>query len=104
MDLYDRCFEMTKRISPELPIEFTADIAGAKSEFLSVGYEPFELTVYECDADDFEYKLSIPPFVYAPVRAGEKVGELLICRNDRELRRVPLYAAEDAEYYNSSRK
>lgn len=101
MDLYDRCFGMTKSISPELPAEFTADVAGAKEEFLSVGYDPVKLTVYESDADDFEYKLAIPPFVYAPVKIGDEVGELLICRNGKELRRIPLYAAEDVEYYRS---
>ena len=78
-----------------------SDVAGAEEEFLSVGYDPVKLTVYESDADDFEYKLAIPPFVYAPVKIGDEVGELLICRNGKELRRIPLYAAEDVEYYRS---
>lgn len=37
------------------------------------------------------------PFVYAPVKKGEELAELKISFKGREVRRIPLYSAEEAD-------
>ena len=39
------------------------------------------------------------PFLYAPLKKGEKVGEVWVYCNDKLLERLPITAEEDVEYY-----
>lgn len=100
MALYDSCFPLVSSISPDIPEDISVDLAGSSGDSLRL--EPAEdieeLTVYGISGDDLEYSVAAPPFVYAPVTQGEDVAELIISCNGREIRRIPLYAAENAEY------
>ncbi len=98
MALYDSCFEIAGNISPELPENIQLELAGAENDKISVCAEPLEFTVLSANKNDFEYIVNSPPFVYAPINKGDEVASLSICYNNREIRKIPLYAAENAEY------
>lgn len=95
--LYDRCFELAKTVSPEIP-DIQLDIAGSYSEKIRVTAEMPDFTVFSAGADDFEYIVNAPPFIYAPVREGDELATLSIYYSNREISRIPLCSAESAEY------
>lgn len=100
MALYDSCFPLVSCISPDIPENISVDLAGAAEESLSLeaAEDTESLTVYGISGSDLEYTVAAPPFVYAPIAQGEEVAELIISCKGREVRRIPLYAAEGAEY------
>ena len=59
---------------------------------------PEPVTVLAAGADELTYTVISAPFVYAPVDEGDELGELSISCGGREIRRIPLCAAESAEY------
>lgn len=98
MAMYDYGFETAHNIQLDIPENLSMNIAGAETDSLSLtaGAEPVEVTVFSADKSDFEYKVISAPFVYAPVREGDETAQLSIICNDREIRRIPLYADSDA--------
>lgn len=106
MNLYDLCFNRTETVIPDIPQDLQLDIAGSYSDKISVtaGSEIAGITVGADSCADFEYTVSAPPFVYAPVSEGDELAELIISTDSREVRRIPLYAAEDAAYKPAEEK
>lgn len=100
MALYDSCFPLVSSISPDIPEDISVELAGAVEESLRLesAEDAETLTVYGISGDDLEYTVAAPPFVYAPVAQGEEAAELIISCKGREIRRIPLYAAESAKY------
>ncbi|MDE5556822.1 MAG: D-alanyl-D-alanine carboxypeptidase [Ruminococcus sp.] len=96
MAMYDYGFENAHNIQLDIPENLSMNIAGAETDSLSLTAEPVEITVFEADKSDFEYKVISAPFVYAPVSKGDETAQLSISYNDREIRRIPLYADSDA--------
>lgn len=97
MALYDKCFELAKTVSTEIP-EIQLDIAGSDRDKISVTAENVDFTVLSADTDDFEFVVNAPPFVYAPVNEGDELATLSIYYKNREIQQIPLYSAEDAKY------
>ncbi|MDE6787908.1 MAG: D-alanyl-D-alanine carboxypeptidase [Ruminococcus sp.] len=97
MALYDKCFELAKTVSPEIP-EIQLDIAGSDRDKISVRTEDVDFTTLSANSDDFELIVNAPPFVYAPVNEGDELATLSIYYKNREIQQIPLYSAEDAEY------
>lgn len=95
--LYDECFELAKTVSPEIP-EIQLDIAGSDRDKIPVTAESVDFTVFSAGTDDFEFVVNAPPFVYAPVREGDELATLSIYCNNREIKQIPLYSAENADY------
>lgn len=98
MAMYNYGFEITKNIQLDIPENLSVGLAGAEKDNLSLtaGTEPVEVTVLSADNGDFEYQVISAPFVYAPVKSGDEVAQLSISYNNREIRRIPLYAECDA--------
>lgn len=95
--LYDKCFELAKTVSPEIP-EIQLDIAGSDRDKISVTAESVDFTTLSAGAGNFECIVNAPPFIYAPVSEGEELATLSIYYNNREIKQIPLYSAESAEY------
>lgn len=97
--LYDKCFGMVKQISPELPGLPPLSLVGGEKESITLGYggEKPEFTVLEADSGGFSFEVLSPPFLYAPVTAGDEAASLRISCNGRETAILPLYAEESAE-------
>lgn len=95
--LYDKCFELANTVSPEIP-EIQLDIAGSDRDRISVTAESVDFTTLSADAGDFECIVNAPPFIYAPVSKGDELATLSIYYNNREIKQIPLYSVESADY------
>ena len=97
--LYEYGFDAVRQLELRLPEDITADIAGGTSEKLRLVNENITYTVSTVagNADDFTYTVLRPPFLYAPVKAGEEAARLRISYFGREVDTVPLYAAGDVQ-------
>lgn len=106
MKLYDSCFEKVKTQALSVPCEMYVKLAGSHKDILPVttGDEMGDFTVYQRNTADFTYTIASPPFIYAPVKAGDVAGELIISDKGRELERITLYASEDADYKSAETK
>lgn len=98
MAMYDYGFATVHNIQLDIPENLSMNLAGAEKDRLSLtaGGEPVTVTAFSAKSEDFEYEVISAPFVYAPVKAGEETAQLSISCNGREVRRIPLYAEEDA--------
>lgn len=98
--LYENCFKKVKNEKLCIPCEMYVRLAGSYKDVLpvTVGEDIADFTVFQRDTADFTYTVASPPFVYAPVKAGDMAAELIVSDNGRELERIPLYAAEDGDY------
>lgn len=96
--LYDYGFSCVRKTEIPLPDEFELDLAGADSDKLTVVLKELPVTVTSAgiDTEKISFRVIAPPFVYAPVNCGDEAAQLEISFGGREIRRIPLYAKEDA--------
>ena len=96
--LYDYGFGCVRKTEITLPDEFELDLAGADSDKLTVALKELPVTVTSAgiDPEKISFRVIAPPFVYAPVNCGEEAAQLEISFGGREIKRIPLYAQEDA--------
>ena len=106
MAMYDYAFGQVHTVEPELPQDITLPLAGSTNDCIHVRAEapPEPVTVLSTDRVELTYTVISPPFVYAPVREGDELGELSISYGGHEIRRIALCAAEDAEYKSAPAK
>ena len=97
--LYDYGFSCVRKTEIQLPDEFELDLAGAESDKLTVALRELPVTVTSAgiDPEKISFRVIAPPFVYAPVKCGDEAAQLEISFGGREIRRIPLYAKEDAD-------
>ena len=100
MALYDFGFETAKTMDITIPDSYTARLAGSDKTSLKLTAEADSLpvTTLSEDGSEFSFEVIAPPFVYAPVAEGDEVAELRLNYKGREVERIPLFAAENAEY------
>ncbi|MCM1132687.1 MAG: D-alanyl-D-alanine carboxypeptidase [Ruminococcus flavefaciens] len=96
--MYDECFKLAKTVSPDIPENIQLDIAGSDRDKISVRAESVDFTSLSADSGDFECVVNAPPFIYAPVSEGEELATMSIYYKNREIKQIPLYSAENAEY------
>lgn len=101
ISMYDFGFDKASLLTLDIPDSFALDLAGSTDEHITVSpdSEPVNVTVLNAKPEDFELAVIAPPFVYAPVKQGDELAELSVRFNGREIRRLPLYADSDAEYF-----
>ena len=100
MAMYNYGFETA--VKRDIPISegYAAKLAGADKDMIGLTSDADSVSVTTVSEDDssFSFELIAPPFVYAPVKKGDETAELRLTYKGREVKRIPLYAAEDAEY------
>ena len=98
ISMYDYGFEAVGNTEVAVPDGFDVRLAGSDKERLPLTVENqfISVTTLSENTDDFSFELVSPPFVYAPVEKGEPVAELKMLFRNKEIRRIPLYAAENA--------
>lgn len=98
MALYNYGFEQVKCITPNIPALPYLDIAGAENDKLALKMNEAEISITALDlkTDNLDYTIIAPPFIYAPISAGDEAAQLRISFNGREICSIPLYAAESA--------
>ncbi len=71
-------------------------VVGGGADAVEVhGVQGDTFTLPAGDSGRVTVRVMVPRFLYAPVEAGEQVGELQYCLGGRELARVPLVAAAE---------
>ncbi len=98
MAMYDYGFETVHNIKLNIPENLSVNIAGAEKDRLSLtaGDDSVTVTAFSANPEDFEYQVISAPFVYAPIKSGDETAQLSISYNGREVRRIPLFAGENA--------
>ena len=99
ISLYEYGFDRTENIVLRPPVLHSLDIVGGEEEKLNVFFDEADLSVTSLgdSTDGFEYQVLSPPFIYAPVRKGDEAAQLSISFRGRQIKRIPLYAAESVE-------
>lgn len=97
MALYDYGFDTVRKLDVSLPVGLYVDVVGGSSDKLPLIPEKASLSVTSLagNEDDISFTLLSAPFEYAPVHKGDKAGELRVSFMGREVKKIPLYAAED---------
>ncbi len=84
LKLYEYAFSRLERITPQAPILSPLHVAGGvKKEVLLLTAQPPAVTVKK--GETVTAKLQLPAFVWAPVKAGETVGQVTYCVGDTEM-------------------
>ena len=72
-------------------------VLGGVKNSVKVAYEPFSLVSEKSKASKIEYKTELPDSVSAPIKNGDKVGEVVFTLDGKEVGRSDVYATEDVE-------
>lgn len=104
--LFDYGFSTLQRISFDAG-DFSAalPVVGAEDAFGKVslrGGNGGSVTVFKEDVEKVTSRILLPPFLYAPVKAGDQVGKIQYRLEGVELYSVPIFASEDVLYYSKA--
>ncbi len=96
--LYNYGFSVTEAVKLETG-SFSVKTVGGSREKISLAPEYTPLcTCINGISPEIKWQVICPPFVYAPVKSGDKLGELVLYSGEREIERIPLAAAESCAY------
>ncbi len=84
----------TTEISPENK-EYTVPVMSSYEESIKVSIEDF--SVNSLDSEGFSYKINLPRFVYAPIKKGQKIGDIVYFKNGEEIARKDILANKSIE-------
>ena len=82
----------TTEISPEIKNYKIPVISGSEQE-LSVKLDSF--TVSALDTSDINYTVKLPQFVYAPIKKGEKIGDITYKKGDTVITTTEILSDKD---------
>ena len=72
---------------------------GIKNSIDAVCEKDFGITMKKANTDNIEQNVEIYNNIFAPVKKGQKIGEITYTSNDQTLGTVNLVASEDVEKY-----
>lgn len=98
--LLNRAFSSLKPTVIEADIgDITLPVVGGTKGELSLSANGYAVSyIEEKDKQKLEQSLFLPRFCYAPIKKGDKMGELAFTLGSTEVARISLAAAEDIEY------
>lgn len=96
--LYDYGFANAADVQAEVPQDLTIPVEGAAAESVGVyAKTPLTLTAWNGACAKTEMQVLLPPFLTAPLKKGDAVGEIVYTCGEIEVVRLPLCLREDAE-------
>ena len=72
----------TTVISPE-QTEFSVPVISAETESIKIEIEDY--SVNSLDSQGFSCQVNLPKFIYAPLKKGEKIGNVVYYKNGKEI-------------------
>lgn len=98
--LYDYGFANYKSVKLNTDVAgITVDVVGGQKSALHItAPEDAAASLTEDDLKNLTRTVKTPPFIYAPVKKGDKVGYIEFTASGIAVQTVPLYAAEDVAY------
>lgn len=105
ISMYEYGFKQVKLVTPEIPDNITADVAGGVNDsiLLAVNEVPKICTVGNSE-NGYTYKVKALPFLYAPFEENQQAGMLEISTDGRKICEIPLFTAESCEMKKSPKK
>lgn len=97
--LYDYCFGFVSE--QKLPLDkdsFDVAVVGGVSDSVKCKAEQASAVLLNGRASQVKSKVYLPRFVYAPVKSGDKIGQVVFYYKDVEIARTDITATEDAEF------
>ena len=73
---------------------------GKKEKIKAITNEDFYVTVNKKDIRHLSVSLDYEGPISAPINKGEKIAEIIVYKKDQEIKKLPLYAAEDLKKVN----
>lgn len=67
------------------------------SKVSEIKFEIGEYSANSLDGAGFSYRINLPKFIYAPVKQGEIIGNIVYYKNNKEIDRVDIKAENDIE-------
>lgn len=101
--MYDDAFSRTRPMTAEIG-ELSEPVAGAVGGIAVRAEGKLGYVSVDGKVPDITIKTVMPPFVYAPVTAGEPVGRAELYADGKKVSECILSAAEDAEYIHIEKK
>lgn len=100
-ELYDRYFPavQVEDLSQGIPA-MEIPVTGGKAQSVAAVKTDVAQIPLPTDGAQVEYKITMEPFLYAPVRKGQYVGEVKILVDREEAFRITLTAEQDVELLN----
>lgn len=92
ISLYSECEKKYYEAKAENMRDIT--IVGAEKDKVRCSFSKTYYTLSQIKVVEYYY-----PFVYAPIKKGDRVGTALVYYNGKLLERLPIEADEDVEYY-----
>ncbi|RGB63601.1 D-alanyl-D-alanine carboxypeptidase [Harryflintia acetispora] len=90
-NLYEMCFaELSGRDVSALFPKIEMPVAGGEGLALAAVVGDTTLPLRDGEYERLEVKISVPPFEYAPVRAGQQAGRAELCLGEETLLSLPL--------------
>ena len=94
--MYEYGFSITELISPEAPFLPPVKVTGGKSAQVTPKIKPPPaFTILKDEKERLRVEISLPEFLIAPVKAGEKIGSVSYIADDCVLCRLELTASDD---------
>ena len=72
-------------------------VMGGVKDSVNISYEPFSLVTEKGKESKIKEKLELSDSVSAPIKAGDKVGEIVFTLDGKEVGRQDVCASEDVE-------
>ena len=70
------------------------NVMGGVEGKVALKYEPFSFVTEKANVGKIRYKVELPEYVSAPLKKGDKVGEVIFTLDGKEIGRVPVTASD----------
>ncbi len=75
-------------------------VMGGVEDQVELKYDPFSFVTEKANVGKIKYKIELPEYASAPLKQGDKVGEVVFTLDGKEVGRIPIVAAADVKKMN----
>lgn len=91
--LFNQCFQRYNTVTLKSSSDtFKLPVVGGKGEFVTAECGSVKRAVFAGDTSSVEEQIIIKPFYYAPVKAGDTLGQVVFTKNGEVLASTPIIA------------
>lgn len=94
LKLYDYAFSKLERVTVPAQIPATMNVAGGTAEQIKISVQPLSVTVPKDTKQNVQVTTCLPPFLWAPVNAGQTVGTVTYTLSENRSITLPITVDE----------
>lgn len=96
--IYNEFFGKLESVSLEDEVgKIEVPVSGGTLKTVKVAPEKISVSLFEGEKEKIEYAVSIPPFVFSPVKKGDITGKVIFYLNGEIIAETPLIAENEVE-------